>query len=153
MKKVLLASIIIFIILSTVFQVNALSVQKQEAINKETSDTYELLVYVIDSDWWPDLIGVIPFAKIVVTHEDDPNFRRVGFSFLPYTAAVFQIPNHLEYPTVNAYKPGWKQVDVQWNTKKEVDIIMSHTGNTRTVNYPFINKFPLFNLLLKQVLN
>ncbi len=83
------------------------------------------MVYVIDSYWWPDLLGVIPFARIEVTHDDDdPDFKQVGYSFGPYTGTVFKIPNHLEYPNVNASKPGWKQVDIHWHSKKEVDIII-----------------------------
>jgi len=152
-KKVLLASLMVTLILATVFHVNAVSIQEQTPVDEETSGTYDLRVNVIDEYWWPKLIGGIDFAKVVVTHEDDPNFKRVGFSFLPYTGSVFQIPKQYEYPTLNAYKLGWEQIDVHWHSKKEVDIIMSYTGKPRTVNNPFLDNFPLLKQLIQLVLN
>ena len=125
---------------------------KQEEINEETGDTFKLVVYVIDSYWWPDLLGVIPFARIEVTHDDDPDFKQVGYSFGPLTGTIFKIPNHLEYPNVNASKPGWKQVDIHWHSKKEVDIIMSYTGNPRTVNNQLLNSYPLLKQILTKLL-
>lgn len=153
MKKVWLASMMLTLILATVFHVNAVSVQKQELLDEETLDIYKLVVYVIDWDWWPSLHGVIPFARIVITHEDNPNFKRVGYSFLQFTGTVFQIPKQYEYPTVNATKRGYEQIDVHWHSKKEVDIIMVQTGKPRTVNNPFIDHFPLLKQLIKFVLN
>ena len=50
MKKVFLASIILCIMLATAFQVNAVEVQNQKKVNGERTDTYKLVVYVVDWD-------------------------------------------------------------------------------------------------------
>lgn len=126
MKKVLLASIMVGLILATIVHVNAVSVQKRKVINEETTGTYKLRVNVIDEYWWPKLIGGIDFAKVVVTSEDNPFFKRVGWTL--FGVCYFPIPDEYEYPMVNAYKSGWEQTRVVWYDKNEVDILMKYTG-------------------------
>jgi len=157
MKKVLLASIMVTILLATALHVNAVSVQKQESLNEETSGTYDLKVWVFDEYFWPSPVGGLSFAKVVITSKDNPNFKRVGYTGI-FGIWHFSIPDEYEAPTVNAYKSRYEQTNVLWINENEVDILMKYTGKPRTVNTPFQwflqqhpNLFPILRLLLQRL--
>ncbi len=110
----------------------------REEKDEETSDTYDLKVFVCDEDYWPHIASGINFAMVQVKCDENPSFQQTRWT-IGMGICHFSIP--VEYENENlilfAYKLGWEQTRVEWMGQNEVDILMKDIGNSRTSNYPF----------------
>ena len=131
MKKALLASIMVGLMLATVFHVGfsatAVSDQKQSATDEEKTGYYELRVNVFKEKLWPSPLGGIMLAKVVVTYMFNPFFQRIGFTNI-VGSVTFSIPDEYEGVTVKATHPLYEKIRSVWHNDYEVDILMKYTG-------------------------
>jgi len=131
MKKALLASIIVGLMLATVFHVGfsatAVSDQKQSTKDEEKIGYYELRVNVFNEKLWPSPLGGIMLAKVVVTYMFNPFFQRIGFTNI-VGSVTFSIPDEYEGVTVKATHPLYEEIRSVWHNDYEVDILMEYTG-------------------------
>jgi len=132
MKKALLASIIVGLMLATVFHVgfsaSAVSVQKQSTTKEEEkTGYYELRVNVFKEKLWPSPLGGIMLAKVVVTYMFNPFFQRIGFTNIT-GSVTFSIPDEYESVAVKATHPLYEKIRSVWHDDYEVDILMEYTG-------------------------
>ena len=131
MKKGLIASFMVALMLVTVFHVGfsatAVSDQKQSTKDEEKTGYYELRVNVFNEKLWPSPLGGIMLAKVVVRYMFNPLFQRLGFTNL-LGSVTFSIPDEYEGVTVKATHPLYEGVRSVWHNDYEVDILMKYTG-------------------------
>ena len=146
MKKVLLATLMVALMMATVFHVNAVSVQKETLLDEETTGKYKLNIVVFIHDIVPIIPPIFP-CKVVVTHEDNPSFRIVEKKWGGYFS--IKIPEEYKYPDVNVYHRGYEQKHTHYPSYNKLHIYIRWAGIPRTLNNPFINRLPILNQLLQ----
>jgi hypothetical protein len=158
MKKGLLASFMVALMLVTVLSAglsaNAVTVSKEtteveEIEDGETTSHFTITVYDLDYMFYPNEFPV-GLVKMTLTSEDGW-INRVRYTHWYFGSCKFRgIPSDKNY-IISAYKPQWRVVNIFWVYPDLVKVWMSYTGESKTIDNPFIERFPLLNLLLQRL--
>jgi len=147
MKKVWIATLMVALMMATVFHVNAVCAQKQLTVEEGTSDTYTIYVWVYDARFPPQETLGLPFVKVTVRSMGG-TVNKVRITGIFGRCHFNNIPKGYEL-TIKAERRGFYQKDVDWWSETQVVIKMFPNGTP--VKNPFINQFPLLKQLLQLV--
>jgi hypothetical protein len=143
-KTLVFGVIVLFIGMSV--PSNAVNIQKDTLLDKETTGEYKLnvIIFVMMAD--PQLPPIL-FSKTVVTHENNSSFKIVVNNWFPCFSIL--IPEIYKYPDVNVYSLGYEQMYTHYPSYNKIHIYIRWAGFPRTLNDPFINRLPILNQLLQ----
>jgi hypothetical protein len=156
MKKGLIASFMVALmlvtVLSAVVTANAITVSKdkEKVEDEEATGGYTITVEVVDWHNYP-----FPFISIwapikVTLKSTDGTIQRSKWSFLG-GCHFNNVPDGYEY-TFSTESWTWKLDEILWESKTLVYLLMVQVFiHPKTIDNPFIERFPLFNLLLQRL--
>ena len=148
MKKILFATIMVSLIVVTVFHVNAVSIKKQSTEDEEKTGGYTIEVYTIDGKWYGTPDEGCPFVWVNLRSVCG-TINRTEKSSISAHAYFSGVPEGLEY-TVSGWKRGWKSYREKWVSKTRVNLFMTETDSyAKNVYNPFLDNFPLLKQKLQ----
>jgi hypothetical protein len=154
MKKGLIATFMVALILITVLSSNslveAIKISKERNEFNGTSHHFEFEISTEMLESLPNNFNYIPFAKVTIHIEDEEENRVIQTDILGSYWLV--IPENKDVTLINAEHLIFKYHSHEWIYLKWVTLAIYMVPRfPRTIDYPFLQHFPLLNLLLQRL--
>ena len=153
MKKVLMATLMVGLMLATIFQTgfsaDAISIQNEEIKDEEPRNGYKIIVTMFEDSHLPYPPSANGPIKVILRSTTGCIYRTKWSLF---AQCSFNVPDGYTY-TINTESLFWKLVKVEWQSYDWVVLRMERRPfPPNSINKPFIDYFPLLNLLLQRLI-
>jgi hypothetical protein len=158
MKKGLIASFMVALILITVLSTNPsatfISINNENNKDKEISNnnTCRFGAFAVEYGHYPYVNETIPFVWITIRVEGEEENRVQNTLF--GSGAFFDVPNN-NITVINAENWKYEYADSyywSWNPMVGDALVIEMVPKyTRTIDYPFLQNFPSLNLLIHRL--
>jgi hypothetical protein len=154
MKKGLLASFMVALMLVTVLSAglsaNAVTVSKKSTEYGKSLNTYTLPVVTCYEHCPPELEFRVPYVWVVIRVEGEEKNRFKQTDVDGY-CEFRDIPTGKEYTLISAQNREYVKAGARWMGGYNWFVIEMRSRFTNTIDNPFLEWFPLLNLLLQRL--